>query len=64
MFQEISSRISAEYGFGTGALLSIMLNWQHIVEKGIETAIITFIGGAAGALGGLFIAWLIKKIKR
>lgn len=64
MFQEISSRISAEYGFGTGAILSILLNWEHLVEKGIETAIITFIGGAAGALGGFIMALIIKRFKK
>lgn len=71
MLSEIKTYILVEYGAGTGTLLTIALQWQHISERIIETATLALIGGAFGALGGIIVAkvprifsWILKKIKR
>jgi hypothetical protein len=44
--------------FGTAS--RIIIDWNHIAERGIETAIVAFINGGMAALGGLIMLGLIK----
>lgn len=57
----VSKTICSVMGFFSGYSLTLSINWAHIYEKSVETFIVAGIGGVAGALGGLLIAFLIKK---
>lgn len=61
MLEDLKTKALTEIGFGFGTVFGIAINWRHILEMAVETAILAFIGGAAGALGGLFIGWIKKK---
>lgn len=61
----ISSKLICKIGgFLSGSGLTLYINWTHILEKSIETAIVALIGGVMGALGGLLVAWIVKKYKK
>lgn len=55
---------TAVMGAFSGSGFALTINWEHIFEKGVETAILSAIGGITGALGGLLVYWVIKKFKQ
>lgn len=55
-------KLGAEIGATFGIIITI--DWDHIVSKGIETAILAFVGGVLGAIGGVLITWMAKQLKK
>lgn len=60
----IKTKALSEVGGFTGIGLSIIIHWNDIFTKVLETGIITIVGGFCGALGGLLFAITKKKITK
>jgi hypothetical protein len=47
---------------GSGVSGTLVIEWNHIAERAIETAILAAINGSIAAFAGLAIAWIWKKL--
>jgi len=45
-----------------GVSSSLVLNWQHITERAIETLILAIVSGGSAAISGYIAILIIKKI--
>jgi ABC-type antimicrobial peptide transport system permease subunit len=49
-------------GFAFGFSITIAIDWEHILERTIETSIVSFFGGLAGTIAGLLVYFAVKKL--
>jgi ABC-type antimicrobial peptide transport system permease subunit len=54
-------RIGTEIGATLGVITTIVVDWEHVLSRGIETLILSLLGGIAGAIGGLLVTWFYKR---
>lgn len=58
MIDTLKTKVAAEIGAGSGAVTAVIINWNHIAERAIETAILS----AVGAIVGTIVGWIVVKL--
>lgn len=59
----IKHHLAPFYLWLTGFTFTLVIDWEHIFSKIVETSILAFFNGVLAAVGGGLYIWGRKKIK-
>ncbi len=53
--------IELTFGGGSGVLTTILIDWNHLAERAVETIILASLNAGIGTAIALIVAYFIKK---